>query len=135
MQAEAQVMFKKKEALQYEYESLEEILSVQKSDYSKLSYLSEKAIKENSILHYNLGVFYTRDGLYEEAIEEFVQVLDAYPNDSDANYNLGVIYSEFVNDEAKAAKHFKIYLQTGPRDQDSNRARKYLMLNNAKAGR
>ena len=95
---------------------------------SSLSQVSSKSLKEQGILHYNLGVFYTKDGNYQKAIEEFNEVISLDPSDADAHYNLGVIYAEHVPDEIKAKEHFQRYLEMAPNDKDADKARKYLLV-------
>lgn len=86
-------------------------------------------------MHYNLGVFYTKEGNYQKAIKEFEAVIKANPNDADAYYNLGVIYAEYLNEEEKAIDYFSRYLELAPNDKDADKARKYLLLQEAIKGR
>jgi tetratricopeptide (TPR) repeat protein len=97
---------------------------------SKLSLLNarvQELLKENAMLHYNLGVIYTERQAYPEAIREFEKALDNRPDDAYAHYNLGIIYSQYEINEAKAVEHFSKYLKFAPKDdKDANMARKYL---------
>jgi tetratricopeptide (TPR) repeat protein len=89
--------------------------------------LKDRLLKENAILHYNLGVFYTQKQEYDSALAEFQKVLELNPNDPATHYNLGVIYAEFLNNKPKAMMHFKRYLASSPKDKDAERAKKYLL--------
>ncbi len=89
--------------------------------------LKGKYPDENAILHYNLGVLYTQNQNYDKAIFEFKKVLELKPDDAEANYNLGVIYGEYLNDRREAINYFKRYLALAPNDVDADRARKYIL--------
>ena len=44
--------------------------------------------------HFNLGILYYRNALFDEAVREFRKVLDINPNDSEAYYNLGNVFNK-----------------------------------------
>ncbi|MBU4304519.1 MAG: tetratricopeptide repeat protein [Candidatus Omnitrophica bacterium] len=83
---------------------------------------------ENAALHYNLGVFHTQRQEYTQAIEEFNNALQFNKNDASSHYNMGIIYSRYIIDEAKAISHFKHYLALSPNDKDAQRAKEYLLI-------
>ena len=91
-----------------------------KSKYGKLP-------RENTTLHYNLGVVYTQKRDFQKAIVEFQKVLEYSPEDAESNYNLGVIYGEYLNDRQKALKYFKKFLTLSPSDADAERVKKYII--------
>ena len=93
----------------------------------QVAVLKDRLLKENAVLHYNLGVFYTQKQDYNNALVEFEKVLELNPNDPATHYNLGVIYAEFLNNKPKAMMHFKRYLASAPKDKDAERAKKYLL--------
>jgi len=101
---------------------------------SELNKLNKEILKDKAVLHYNLGVFYTQSRDYRRALKEFEEVLKTNPDDSDAHYNLGLIYSEYIIDKDKAASHFRKYLGLAPSDEDADKARKYLLLHRAMEG-
>ena len=103
--------------------------------YAELVSLSDRSLKEQSLLHYNLGVFYTQEGSFRKAIHEFEQVIKADPEEADAHYNLGVIYAEHIIDPDKAVDHFRRFLELSPEDADADRARKYLIVQETIQGR
>jgi tetratricopeptide (TPR) repeat protein len=135
MQADVEGYRQKALMAENKNKDLEAQLEKQKKEYRELSELSTKSLRDNTVLHYNLGVFYTRDGLHDRAVEEFNEALKASPGDPDTNFNLAIIYSEYLNDSAKAVEHFRRYLDTNPREADADKARKYLMLHEARTGR
>ena len=95
---------------------------------SQVSILKDRLLKENAVLHYNLGVFHIQRQEYSEAIIEFEKVLELTPNDPATHYNLGLIYAEYLNDKPKAMIHFKRYLMTTTKDdKDADRAKKYIL--------
>ena len=94
---------------------------------SQLIALNKKLLKENAVLHYNQGVFYTQTQNYEKAIEEFLKDIKINPNDAEAHYNLAVIYGEYLEQADKAVAHFKRYITLSPNDRDADRARKYML--------
>ena len=95
---------------------------------AKTSILKERLLKDNSVAHYNLGVFYSQKQQYEEAISEFGKVLELNPNDAATHYNLGIVYAEYLNNKPKALVHFKRYLMAAPKgDKDVDRAKKYIL--------
>lgn len=69
--------------------------------------------------HLSLGNSYYDAGEFEKAMEEYQRVLDFDPTNVDAHVNLGIIYDDILNDHAKAAEHYKAYLELqGPRQDD-----------------
>jgi len=93
----------------------------------QVAILKDRLLKENAVLHYNLGVYYLQKQQYGEAIAEFEKDLELNPDDAPAHYNLGLIYAEYMDNKPKAIKHFKRYIVLDPRDKDADRAKKYIM--------
>ncbi|KPK99247.1 MAG: hypothetical protein AMJ95_00445 [Omnitrophica WOR_2 bacterium SM23_72] len=93
----------------------------------QVALLKDRLLKENAVLHYNLGVYYLQKQQYPEAIREFQKDLELNPNDAAAHYNLGLIYAEYFDDKAKAINHFKRYITLDPQDKDADRAKKYIL--------
>jgi chromosome segregation ATPase len=94
---------------------------------AQVALLKDRLLKENAVLHYNLGVFYLQRQEYNEALVEFEKVLELNPNDAATHYNLGLIYAEYIGNKAKAILHFKRYLLLDPRDKDADKAKKYIL--------
>jgi len=64
-----------------------------------------------------------RDEFYNKAIAQYKKALSINPNYTDAIYNMGHLYMDYMNDKDKAEKWYKEYL-TKPRKFTSRRARK-----------
>ncbi len=97
-------------------------------DFDKAMSLYEKllnSVKENSNLHYNLGVIYLRKGKYKKAIEEFKKATQINPENADAYYNLGIIYESFLGDRNEAIDYYKKYLRYS-RAEDRERVKKWV---------
>ena len=94
---------------------------------STTALLKERLLRENSVLHYNLGVFYLQRQEHSEAIKEFEKVLELNPDDAATHYNLGIIYADYLDNKVKAIAHFKKYLMIDPKDKDADRAKKYIL--------
>ncbi len=95
---------------------------------SQIALLKERILKENAVLHYNLGVFHVQKQEYSEAIYEFEKVLELNPDDSATHYNLGVIYAEYLGNRPKAIAHFNHYLMLAAKDdKDVELAKKYIL--------
>ena len=108
---------------------LKEKVEVYPRKLAQVALLKDRLLKENGVLHYNLGVFHIQRQEYSEAIVEFDKVLELTPNDPATHYNLGIVYADYLNDRTKAIKHFKRYLLGTPKDdKDAERAKKYLLI-------
>jgi chromosome segregation ATPase len=96
--------------------------------FSEIARQNKVLIKETAEMHYNLGVFYTKNKKYERAIAEFEKVLDINPNDASAHFNLGYIYAEYMVNREKAIEHFRHFLRLAKgEDNDVDWVRKYLL--------
>jgi tetratricopeptide (TPR) repeat protein len=93
----------------------------------QVALLKDRLLKENAVLHYNLGVYCIQKQEYNDAIAEFDKVLELNPNDAATHYNLGIVYADYLNDKTKAILHFKRYLAINPNDKDAERAKKYIL--------
>jgi tetratricopeptide (TPR) repeat protein len=135
---------KDRTALEKQNKILAEDYAQVKDDYEKLklqyqvtskeSQIHKAVVKrsgslpeENATLHYNLGVMSAQQGEYAKAVSEFEKVLQLKPDDAETHYNLGVIFSEHLNDRKKAVAHFKRYLALAPDDPDAERVRRFML--------
>jgi len=62
----------------------------------------------------------------DEAIAEYGNVLRLDPNLPEAHFNLGVLYAQAKNDEAKAAEHFRRFLALEPRNEKAAQVQSWL---------
>ncbi|MFA5118456.1 MAG: hypothetical protein WC695_06345 [Candidatus Omnitrophota bacterium] len=85
-------------------------------------------IKETALMHYNLGVFYTKNKEFSRAIAEFEKSTELNPEDASSHYNIGYIYSEYLVNRPKAIEHFRKYLSlTKGSDKDVDWVKKYIL--------
>ena len=96
--------------------------------FSVIARQNEMLLRETATMHYNLGVFYTKNKEYEKAIVEYKKALAIRPNDANAYFNLGYIYAERFNDRDKAIDCFRSFLRLAHNDDtDIEWAKKYLL--------
>lgn len=105
-----------------------EAVKEQRDEYKEMLYLSrqeqEKALagmleannekkrllQENAKMHYNLGNIFFEQKRYEQAIAEYERATD-FPL---SQYNLAIIYADYLKDEQKALGHYRQYLKLEP---------------------
>jgi len=75
----------------------------------------EKALKR----HYNLAIIYENAGRYKEAAEEYEKTLQLSPDDADIHYNLAIVYDDHLQNNEKAAFHYRRYLELSPNAADA----------------
>lgn len=69
--------------------------------------------------HLALGNRYYDNGQIEQAVAEYQKVLDFDPRNVNAHLNMGIIYHDILQDNDKAAFHYKTYLELqGPRQEE-----------------
>ncbi len=96
--------------------------------FAEMARQNKVLIKETALMHYNLGVFYTKNKEYARAIAEFEKSIELNPGDPYAHYNLGFIYAEYSVNRAKAIEQFRKYLSlTKKEDKDTDWVRKYVL--------
>lgn len=96
--------------------------------FSEIARQNKVLLKQTSQMHYNLGVFYTKNKEYERALAEFERVVEINPDDAYAHFNLGYIYAEYIVNRPKATEHFRHFLRLAKsNDQDVDWVKKYLL--------
>ncbi|MDP3041239.1 MAG: tetratricopeptide repeat protein [Candidatus Omnitrophota bacterium] len=96
--------------------------------FTELARQNKLLIAETAQMHYNLGIFYTKNKQYDRAAVEFEKVIEIDPNNAYAQFNLGYIYAEYLVNRQKAAKHFRYYLGLAKGDdKDMDWVKKYLL--------
>jgi len=107
---------------------LEQRTSSSPAKFTEIARQNKTLIKETANMHYNLGVFYTKNKEYPRAVTEFEKALALAPDDAYANFNLGYIYAEQLINRPKAISHFKRYLNLAKStDKDTDWVRKYIL--------
>lgn len=94
---------------------------------AKAGRISQKMMRENADMHYNLGTIFLQNKQYREAIREYEQVLELRPNDPETHYNLGVLYDDYVRDREKALYHYQKYLSVNPKAPDAKKIETYVL--------
>lgn len=96
----------------------------EKAELQKKADALEMALKkERGIYHYNLAVAYTQAKLYDDAIMEYNKALENTPDNAEAHYNLGLIYSKARFNQEKAILHYSAYLKMKPDANDIEEVR------------
>lgn len=94
---------------------------------AKASRISQKMMKENADMHYNLGTIFLHNKKYREAIQEYERVLELRPMDPETHYNLGLLYDDYLKDREKALYHFQKYLSINPKAPDAKKVESYIL--------
>jgi tetratricopeptide (TPR) repeat protein len=94
---------------------------------AKSGRISQKMMRENADMHYNLGTIFLNNKQYKEAINEYERVLELRPADPDTHYNLGVLYDDYLKDREKALYHYQKYLAINPRSPDAKKVESYVL--------
>ncbi|MBU2063941.1 MAG: tetratricopeptide repeat protein [Candidatus Omnitrophica bacterium] len=103
-------------------------LEDQPREYAEISRENKVLIKRTALMHYNLGVFYTKNKEYARAAAEFEKTIELNPEDTYAYFNLGYIYAEYYVDRPKAIDYFKKYLDLAKKDdKDVDWVKKYIV--------
>ena len=96
--------------------------------FAEMARENKVLIKETALMHYNLGVFYTKNKEFARSVAEFEKSIELNPDDPYAHFNLGYIYAEYVVDRPKAIANFKKYLGLlKTDDKDSDWVKKYII--------
>lgn len=72
---------------------------------------------DNALAHCNLGEIYKHLGLVDDAIMELNKAKSLNPGLPDVYINLGIMYDDYIGDDAKALEHYKKYLELGGSDK------------------
>lgn len=95
---------------------------------SELARQNKTLIRQTANMHYNLGVFYTKNKEYSRAVAEFEEAVKLRPDDAYAHFNLGYIYAEYLVNRNRAIEHFRHYLRVVKQDdKDVDWVRKYIL--------
>jgi len=85
-------------------------------------------IRQTARMHYNLGVFYSKQKEYSRAVSEFKKTIELTPDDAYTYFNLGYIYAENLVNRDKAMEYFRQYLQYARKDdKDADWVKKYIL--------
>ena len=108
--------------------ALEQKIREMPAKFVEVSRQNQVLLKQTAEMHYNLGVFYTKQKEYDRALAEFSKGVEINPNDAYAHFNIGYIYAEYRVDRKKAMEHFRWFLSLAKGgDPDVDWAKKYLL--------
>lgn len=88
-------------------------LESEKPEAPAVSSSSGNSSMDQTVYHFNLGVYYQKLGNIANAIKEYEAVLILDPNNAEAHNNLGVIYRE-QNELDRAAEHYQRVVSLNP---------------------
>jgi len=100
----------------------------------EISRENERLRSENAQLHYNVGVVLVRQREYERAAKEFQRAVELAPDQPLSYFNLGKLYSEYLDDSQKAVSYFEHYLQLRPDADDADWVKQNIAVHKAWKG-
>ncbi len=104
--------------------------------FAELARQNKTLIRQTANMHYNLGVFYTKNKEYTRAVAEFEKALELRPDDDYSHFNIGYIYAEYLVNRPKAVEHFRHFLRlTKSSDKDVDWVKKYILTWQSWAGK
>ena len=83
--------------------------------------------KQEALLHYNLGVAYTKEKNYEMALDEYRRALKLNPKDPDTYYNLAILYDDCYKNPKRAIENYKKYLELRPNAPDIDEIKEWIL--------
>ena len=82
--------------------------------------------KEQRDMHYNMGILLQQEGRHKEAEKEYLRAMRIDPSDAEVHYNLGVLYDDNLDNDSRAAVHYRVYLRIKPSAEDSAQVQEWL---------
>jgi tetratricopeptide (TPR) repeat protein len=96
--------------------------------FAEISRQNKTLLKETALMHYNLGVFYTKNKEYTRALAEFEKSVELNPDDAASYFNLGYICAEYLVNRPKAIEYFRKFLSlVKTEDKDVDWVKKYIL--------
>lgn len=92
----------------------------------ELAALKEKETRERAAYFYNLGVTYTRGGMFRDAARMYEQALKENPDDADSHHNLGILYEVHLGRKKEALQHFQRFLELSPDSKEKGRVLRWI---------
>lgn len=117
-----------KEALTQSNEELTKQVQDAPKRFRDMANENQKMLKETAQMHYNLGVFFSKNRNFDRALKEFKRALDFNPDDPKVHYNLGYLYAEQFDHQEDAMFYFNRFLEIDPKSKEANEVRSYLMV-------
>lgn len=108
--------------------NLEKKLEDLPKKFAELARENKILVKRSSVMHYNLGVFYTQNREFDRAVAEFEKAVELNPDDSGSYFNLGYIYAEHLQNRSRAVSYFKNFLKLAKGDdKDIDWVKRYIL--------
>jgi len=96
--------------------------------FAEISRQNKTLLKETALMHYNLGVFYSKNKEYVRAVAEFEKSVELNPDDTASYYNLGYICAEYLVNRPRAIEYFRKFLSlVKTEDKDVDWVKKYIL--------
>jgi tetratricopeptide (TPR) repeat protein len=96
--------------------------------FAEISRQNKTLLKETALMHYNLGVFYSKNKEYTRALAEFEKSVELNPDDAGSYFNLGYICAEYLINRPKAIEYFRKFLSlVKTEDKDVDWVKKYIL--------
>lgn len=96
--------------------------------FAEISRQNKTLLKETALMHYNLGVFYSKNKEYTRAMAEFEKSVELNPDDAAGYFNLGYICAEYLVNRPKAIEYFRKFLSlVKTEDKDVDWVKKYIL--------
>jgi tetratricopeptide (TPR) repeat protein len=96
--------------------------------FAEISRQNKTLLKETALMHYNLGVFYSKNREYTRALAEFDKAVELNPDDASSYFNLGYICAEYLVNRPKAITYFRKFLSlVKTEDKDVDWVKKYIL--------
>jgi hypothetical protein len=93
---------------------------------AQVAKLKTRFTSEAERYHYNLGVVYSKNKDYDQAVTEFKTALGFNPKNALAHFNLGIIFDDYFKDKENARYHYRSYLELDPLSDDADSVREWL---------
>jgi DNA repair exonuclease SbcCD ATPase subunit len=135
------VKMSKKQVKAYQKELKDLQKSLEKTEASMAAYTEQKEQLRQKILnfqnelkmkqlkfHFGSAIQFEAEGLYKEALREYLLCLEIDPEDSDTHYNLGILYDDKLHMNQKAADEYRLYLQYCPKGEDVSHVKDWIVL-------
>jgi chromosome segregation ATPase len=96
--------------------------------FAEMARQNKALIRQTANLHYNMGVFYSKQKEFSRAVVEFEKAIELTPDDAYSHFNLGYIYAEYLVNRPKAIEQFRQYLRLARKDdKDVDWVKKYIL--------
>jgi tetratricopeptide (TPR) repeat protein len=100
--------------------------SLSKTESGESGSKTAKSNIKKANLTYNQAVEFIKKGAYLPAEQALKEVIRLNPKDTDAYYNLGVLYENHLLDKKKALVYYKKYVQLAPLAENAKEVNRWI---------